>query len=103
MTDPVVSLLAQRPIMIESLSFATSSLESLSKGDTLNKRRGKGWIPKWEAKVVTATVTKTPFEGTLHEDLKGTSPSEGFKGTSPSEGKASRGLEGGLQRGFKGA
>ena len=27
-------------------------------GDTLNKRRGKGWIPKWEAKVVMATVTK---------------------------------------------
>ena len=26
-------------------------------GDTLNKRRGKGWIPKWEAKVVMATVT----------------------------------------------
>ena len=27
-------------------------------GDTLNKRRGKGWIPKWEAKVVMAPVTK---------------------------------------------
>ena len=27
-------------------------------GDTLNKRRGKGWIPNWEAKVVMATVTK---------------------------------------------
>ena len=26
-------------------------------GDTLNKRRGKGWIPKWEAKVEMATVT----------------------------------------------
>ena len=27
-------------------------------GDTVNKRREKGWIPKWEAKVVMATVTK---------------------------------------------
>ena len=27
-------------------------------GDMLNKLSGKGWIPKWEAKVVMATVTK---------------------------------------------
>ena len=27
-------------------------------GDTLNKRREKSWIPKWEAKVVMATETK---------------------------------------------
>ena len=38
------------------------------------------------------TFSEAPFEGTLHEGLKGSSPSEGFKG-------ASRGLEGG----FKGA
>ena len=53
------------------------------------------------------TFSEAPFEGTLHEGLKGASPSEGFKGASPSEGG---GLEGGLkgasrglQGGFKGA
>ena len=44
------------------------------------------------------TFSEAPFEGTLHEGLKGASPSEGFKGASPSE----EGLEGGL-KGFKGA
>ena len=32
------------------------------------------------------TFSEAPFEGTLHEGLKGASPSEGFKGASPSEG-----------------
>ena len=41
------------------------------------------------------TFSEAPFEGTLHEGLKGASPSEGFKGASPSEG--------GLEGGFKGA
>ena len=55
------------------------------------------------------TFSEAPFEGTLHEDLKGASPSEGFKGASPSKEEAWR-LEGGfkgasrgLQGGFKGA
>ena len=42
--------------------------------------------------------SKTPFKGTVHEGLKGASPSEGFKG-------AWRDLKGawrGLERGFKG-
>ena len=34
------------------------------------------------------TFSEAPFEGTLHEGLKGASPSEGFKGASPSEGGA---------------
>ena len=34
------------------------------------------------------TFSEAPFEGTLHEGLKGASPSEGFKGSSPSEGGA---------------
>ena len=45
------------------------------------------------------TFSEAPFEGTLHEGLKGASPSEGFKQPSPSEGRAWRGFE----RGFKGA
>ena len=32
--------------------------------------------------------SEAPFKGTLHEGLKGASPSEGFKGASPSEGRA---------------
>ena len=34
------------------------------------------------------TFSEAPFEGTLHEGLKGPSPSEGFKAASPSEGGA---------------
>ena len=34
------------------------------------------------------TFSEAPFEGTLHQGLKGASPSEGFKGASPSEGGA---------------
>ena len=34
------------------------------------------------------TFSEAPFEGTLHEDLKGVSPSKGFKRASPSEGRA---------------
>ena len=34
------------------------------------------------------TFSEAPFEDTLHEGLKGASPSEGFKGASPSEGGA---------------
>ena len=32
--------------------------------DTLNKRKGKSWIPKWEAKVGMATVTKAQMLNT---------------------------------------
>ena len=48
------------------------------------------------------TFSEAPFEGTLHEGLKGASPSEGFKRVSSSE----RGLMGtskGLEESFKGA
>ena len=45
------------------------------------------------------TFNEAPFEGTLHEDLKGASPSKDYKRASPSEEEAWRGLEGG----FKGA
>ena len=34
------------------------------------------------------TFSEAPFEGTLHEGLKGASPSEAFKEASPSEGGA---------------
>ena len=43
------------------------------------------------------TFSEAPFEGTLHEGLKGASPSEGFKGASPSEGGPWRRLEGGFK------
>ena len=52
------------------------------------------------------TFSEAPFEDTLHEGLKGASPSEGFKGASLSEGGLEGGLKGasrGLQGGFEGA
>ena len=49
------------------------------------------------------TFSEAPFEDTLHEGLKGASPSEGFKGASPSEGEAWTGLWRWLQKGLKGA
>ena len=36
------------------------------------------------------TFSEAPFEGTLHQGLKGASASEGFKGASPWEGGACR-------------
>ena len=34
------------------------SRKPLETGDTLKKRRGEGWIPKWDAKIVMTTVSK---------------------------------------------
>ena len=52
------------------------------------------------------TFSEAPFEDTLHQGLKGASPSEGFKRASPSEGGLEGGLKGASRRlegGFKGA
>ena len=43
------------------------------------------------------TFSEAPFEGTLHEGLKGASPSEDFKGASPSEEGGFKALEGGFK------
>ena len=45
---------------------------------------------------------KAPFKGTLHEGLKGASPSEGFKGAWRDLKGAWRGLEGGFKGAWRG-